>query len=329
MILADSTVLRPLYSYRPLRYLLAYALDLFVIALAIMMTLRFHGFYPLAIWIIAARQHAIAVLMHDGTHFLIFKNRKWNDFFTRYFLTLPVFMSLHHYRSLHFAHHRHTNDPVQDPDWVRRSKLPGWEFPITRRQMALLFIKDFFLVTLFETSGRLKEQVSAAEDSSSRHEKIKVALYYGAVAMLVIHFHAVLGFFLFWVLPALMPMKVIRRIRGIAEHHGIVPMPIAEREKPLRASRSVNASWWEKIFLSPWNVNFHLEHHLYPQVPFFELPKLNRLLLQHDDFRRTAAVYGGYGAVLRECTLNPRDFYSHIQSFELNHSKNSDILIVS
>ena len=27
-----------------------------------------------------------------------------------------------------------------------------------------------------------------------------------------------------------------------------------------------------------WNMNYHIEHHLYPSVPFYNLSKLNRLI---------------------------------------------------
>ena len=41
-----------------------------------------HGPWPvklLAVVVIATRQHALAVLMHDGSHVLFFRNRRLND----------------------------------------------------------------------------------------------------------------------------------------------------------------------------------------------------------------------------------------------------------
>ncbi|MBM2841879.1 MAG: fatty acid desaturase, partial [Bacteroidetes bacterium] len=41
------------------------------------------------------------------------------------------------------------------------------------------------------------------------------------------------------------------------------------------------------------NINYHLEHHLYPGVPWYNLPKLHRLLQQ--DYRKAgSSVYTSY-----------------------------------
>jgi fatty acid desaturase len=38
------------------------------------------------------------------------------------------------------------------------------------------------------------------------------------------------------------------------------------------------ARWWERLFIAPNRVNFHLEHHLMVAVPHYNLPRLHRLL---------------------------------------------------
>jgi fatty acid desaturase len=59
-------------------------------------------------------------------------------------------------------------------------------------------------------------------------------------------------------------------------------------------------SFLERIFLAPNNVNYHLEHHLYPSVPFFQLPRLHALLCAKPEFRQ-AHMTRGYVGVLQEC----------------------------
>ncbi len=53
---------------------------------------------------------------------------------------------------------------------------------------------------------------------------------------------------------------------------------------PLTAART-NRTWGSPVnllgrfFLFPHHVNYHLEHHLYPAVPHYKLPRLHRLLM--------------------------------------------------
>jgi fatty acid desaturase len=74
----------------------------------------------------------------------------------------------------------------------------------------------------------------------------------------------------------------------------MVPDPTDE----MRNTRTTLASWWERLLLAPNRVNFHLEHHLLMTVPFYNLPRLHRLL------RDRGALYGaliehGYLGLLR------------------------------
>lgn len=44
------------------------------------------------------------------------------------------------------------------------------------------------------------------------------------------------------------------------------------------STRSLNCTLPERVLY--WNMNFHVEHHLYPGIPFHALPKLNQLIAQ-------------------------------------------------
>jgi hypothetical protein len=52
-------------------------------------------------------------------------------------------------------------------------------------------------------------------------------------------------------------MMVITRIRNIAEH-AVVP----DANDPLRNTRTTRANFLERLFIAPYYVNYHLEHHL-------------------------------------------------------------------
>jgi fatty acid desaturase len=83
------------------------------------------------------------------------------------------------------------------------------------------------------------------------------------------------------------------RIRAIAEH----AMP-GDAADPFRNARTTRAAWWERLFLAPNYVNYHLEHHLLMTVPHYKLPKFHRMLRERG-LLADANVMDGYASVLR------------------------------
>ena len=90
-------------------------------------------------------------------------------------------------------------------------------------------------------------------------------------------------------------LVLIMRIRSIAEHHAIEGPDSAY---PL--TRTTRATWLERIFLAPKNVNYHIEHHFFPSVPFYRLPELHAILMSKPGFREGAHLTRTYWGVLEE-----------------------------
>jgi fatty acid desaturase len=94
-------------------------------------------------------------------------------------------------------------------------------------------------------------------------------------------------------------MMVITRIRNIAEH-AVVP----DSDDPLRNTRTTKANLIERIFIAPYFVNYHLEHHLLFYVPCYNLPKLHAILMRGPHAGRME-VQRGYLSVMRLATARP------------------------
>jgi fatty acid desaturase len=99
---------------------------------------------------------------------------------------------------------------------------------------------------------------------------------------------------LLWLVPYLTVFNLLLHVRSIAEHFA------TENDDPLNITRTTIIPAWEKIFF-PKNINYHLEHHLYPAVPFYRLPALHRELMGQPTYRQKAHVTYSYFGVLREC----------------------------
>jgi fatty acid desaturase len=89
-------------------------------------------------------------------------------------------------------------------------------------------------------------------------------------------------------LAALAAGSIIANVRGLAEH---TLLPQEDPPNPFQSTRSTVSNRAVSFFFN--NQNYHLEHHLFPRVPWYNLPKLHELL--HSSYRsQQAAVCRGY-----------------------------------
>ncbi len=296
-------LVRELSTINPLRSTIAIAAEWAGIILAVVLYQRFLHllFLPVLVMWIGARQHALGILMHDGAHYLLFKNRRLNAIVSELFLAWPLFITMRAYRGDHFAHHRHVNTE-RDPDLVRKqSSASEWEFPTSWGALGALLARDVFGLNTHQQFLELAD-MSKQKDTARGIDPYAVArmLYYVLILSVVIYFRLWSTFLLLWVVPLLTWLKMIMRIRSIAEHFAI------ENDHVYTRSRTTLPSLLERVFVAPRNINFHLEHHLYPSVPFFRLPQLRALLMKDPVFQSRAHVTSTYWGVLRECITAPR-----------------------
>jgi fatty acid desaturase len=102
-----------------------------------------------------------------------------------------------------------------------------------------------------------------------------------------------LMYLVMWWLPLITILQVYLRIRGITEHAGYQAGP---DQKAL--SRTV-INPIETFFFSPNSVNYHIEHHAYPSVPFYNLHKVHGLLEERGSLPK-GNVYRTYRDVVKE-----------------------------
>ena len=104
---------------------------------------------------------------------------------------------------------------------------------------------------------------------------------------------------LLWLVPLLTWMMVITRIRNIAEH-AVVP----DSNDPLRNTRTTRTNLIERMFIAPYFVNYHLEHHLLFYVPCYNLRETHAILMR-GPHAAGMEVQCGYLSVLKQATAKP------------------------
>jgi len=258
----------------------------------------------LALFVIGTRQLGMAVLMHEAAHGTLMANRRLNDFAANWLCAYPIWVDVHPYRQYHLQHHA-KNLTDEDPDLDLATKFPvspasmrrkiwrdltgqvGWKRAraILRRDLKGAFSKS-------RESTSISFGKTAREGGASWRNLIGVvstnALLLGLLATL-----GVAELYLLWVVAWFTTNSLVTRIRSIAEHN-MVPNPADE----LNNSRTTLASPWERLFIAPNRVNYHLEHHLLMTVPWYNLPRLHRLLKERGALDG-ALVERGYAGVLR------------------------------
>ena len=254
---------------------------------------------PLGVLVVGARQLGLFILMHDAAHGLLHPNRRVNDRLAQWFCS----SSLHDYRPYHLQHHRYVQQ-AEDPD------LPlSAPFPISRVSLRRKLLRDLSGQTFFKqrlsplwNSVRARRAAGAPLEPQSqelvRGQRFLIGNTLGFVVFAVAG-HGGLWLVL-WLLPMASWLPLISRVRNIAEH-ALVGQGQAD---PLRQARTTRAGWPARALLAPYWVNFHSEHHLFTQLPCWQLPRAHALLQRQGTTARME-IEPGYAAVLQRATSAP------------------------
>ena len=229
------------------------------------------GWWRLVVWpigfLLMGRAHAqFASLMHEAAHRLLFANRTANDLVGRWLLGYPSFTPTDAYRRVHMAHHREEFGP-DEPD------IPLYAgYPISHESFRRKLARD----ATGQTGWKLmKAQLRGLRSSDTRTRRTTWKIL-GVQAVLIAAAIAVGSWWLyplFWLLPYLTVWRVINRLRSIAEHGGMR----ASKDRR-ETTHSVRQSWTARFLLVPYNIGWHLAHHVDSGVPFRNLPRYHAAL---------------------------------------------------
>jgi fatty acid desaturase len=228
--------------------------------------------------VVARCQHALAVLMHDAAHYRLFDHRGLNDFAGQWLCAKPIASHLYIYRMVHLRHHKYLHTE-QDPDLALSAPFPCGRKSFLRKLLrdatgvSALVMRGY--VTVDKDSGRMR--LTPRQGNLFRYWSAQTIATRAAAALLIAGLAWAgygLAFLALWVVPLLVVYQVILRVRGVLEHAAV-----PDKIDPLRNARTVvSRNPLAQFFLNPHHVGYHLEHHLYPGVPHYHLPRLHAAL---------------------------------------------------
>lgn len=237
----------------------------------------------LAVVLIAGRQHGLLLLMHEGAHVRLAKNRALNDWISDLFCAFPFLAGTAKYREFHLPHHQFLFTDKDPETPMHRAR--GWEYPQSRRRLWGRLLAPL-------VGGRMREMIGKIRfynfAPSSRGQVAAKAVFWLAVLVPVAVFGLWSAFALYWLLPMFTVLPVLLTLRNMAEHWGL------PRDHELNSTRTVTAGFIEGLLLVPHNGGYHLDHHLHPGVPFYNLRALHRALREDGVYRAKAALTDSY-----------------------------------
>jgi fatty acid desaturase len=232
--------------------------------------------WPLLLPVQGALLVFLFTLEHECTHKTPFASIRLNEA-AGHLCGLILILPFRWFRYFHLAHHRWTNLPGQDPEldapppgsraaWVWHvSGLPYWGSALR------------LIPTLATGGGGARYLPDAAMPGIRSEARIMLGVY--ALAALSLLWSPLLLWV--WIVPVLLGQPLLR-LYLLAEH-GDCPA-VADMFLNTRTTftnRLVRAL--------AWNMPYHVEHHVWPAVPFHQLPAAHRLM--RDNLGVTADGY--------------------------------------
>ncbi|RJG56606.1 fatty acid desaturase [Sphingobium terrigena] len=257
--------------------------------------------YVLAGLVIGTRVQCLAVMMHDACHRLLFSNRRVNDLISDIFVAYPLVMSIDLYRVAHMVHHRHTNT-LRDYDYRVQRKDPDQHFPKSGQAMIGLFFRSLLGLNYYRVAraGRVWSPLANFHNPGRFDFDYRLGLRLRYVAWAITIYGLILWSPWRWqilglfIIPQFIWANLFNRIRAMAEHVGVPD------DREITGTRTVIPTLLDRILIAPFNVSYHLEHHLFPSVPWTNLRRLHQHLMTDPAYATGAHITQGYSGVIRE-----------------------------
>ena len=234
---------------------------------------------------------SIVTFMHDATHQVLFKS-KWKNWAFGIFSTLPIIVTFIAFKEDHLEHHRHNRSP-KDPDAFTMGERKPGDFLLFYAYMAigvLLTVIQFNFIYPFQSLRGKNLLIHVGELA------LRAVLYTGIVLWATEA--GILGKVLsVWLIPAAF-FSLLNSVRFVAEHYGTAWDAGQFLGTRTIISNPVNSFFWN-------NINYHIGHHVFPAVPWYNLQKLHAAMLPAIE-REGGVVDSGYLKIFwRACVGGP------------------------
>lgn len=231
------------------------------------------------------------ILGHEAVHRLLFRNQTLNDWVGRWILSYPAFVAFDLYRRGHIDHHRDELGPEEPDMGLYRG------YPITRDSLRRKLFRDAVGISGWKI---LKGLLRGVRKPRTRRTAWSII----GMQLAIIAALTALGrpeLYLLWFGPWMTQWRVVNRLRAISEHGGM------KRSKDRReTTHHVRQTFLPRVFMVPYNVGYHLAHHVDMGVPCWQLKRLHQELAD-SGWVSPDYTYPNYRTLWRELSSRPKE----------------------
>jgi fatty acid desaturase len=230
--------------------------------------------------------NALFGAMHESVHYGSFRTR-WIADVLAFLAGAAILNNAGFYRHYHLAHHRYTQNPDRDPELITSGTPRTWGnylLRVSSLPFLALRVRDIFLFP-FGYRGDVDYIHPAAWTEVRRWGRLLLAFY----ALLLVVSLVLQTTFLFWgwLIPLLIGLPLLRLY--LVCEHTLCP----NSDDGFANTRTTISNPIVRFLM--WNLPYHAEHHLFPNIAFYRLPEAHQYLRPHLKF-----VAKGYVQVNRE-----------------------------
>ncbi len=227
---------------------------------------------------------------HECSHGTAFKTRRYNDWLYQ----IASFCMVRNPVSWRWSHARHHTDTIivgRDPEIV--AMRPPALFRIVMNFFGIFDAYDGWKRMLLNASGRIHPEEASYIPEQEQPKVIRAARIWVAIYGATIVLALAMG--------SILPLMVIGLPRlygawhhvltGVMQHAGLADNVTDHRLN----SRTVYINPVSRFIY--WNMNYHVEHHMFPMVPYHRLPDLHAAII-HDLPAANTSMWQAYGEIL-------------------------------
>ena len=252
-------------------------------------------FYLISLLLIGVRMRALNILLHESTHRTLAKSKLLNDIIGTVFSAWCILQTWTGYHHQHILlHHPHLGDPNKDPDYMAFIQTGLYSEGTTRADV-INYLKSIPTPrsTLLYVRFLIKDRIFPEDEK--RFERILRLSFCAAMIGVLYQTGNMRNFVFYWVIPKLTTANWVGNVAEIFEHFPVVHESVDE----LHASRNWFWGTVGDFFFNCHGEGYHLVHHLFPRIPYWNLNKAHDILMEDESYRSVNQCKVGFIAQLQ------------------------------
>lgn len=254
-----------------LMYIILYYISIFIVLFGyyqlILMSTLYLFLLPLVLLFLSRQLRALENIIHFGSHYNLSKNKKINDIIINLMCAFPVMQNIFSYRKFHLKHHSNYGSNI-DPCKIRFNSFIEQD-----KKNTLMYLKFILkhLPTYF---------IEYYKELGSKLDNIIIYILYNLIFFIFNSFILNIKFALFSLIiiniSMFIVLPIIRSIAEFDEHN-------YKKNKNLFETTFNNLSLIDFLIFHPAGDGYHIIHHLFPAIPWWNQRAAHFYLLKYDE----------------------------------------------